>query len=83
MLVQASMAVDGYNPYSHEAIIAYSIDHLNISAEQANRFNNYRKLRNDIAYRGDVATKREAKEIRQLFEDLSDDLKADLENQLP
>lgn len=82
MLVQAFMAIDGYNPYSHEAIIANAIDHLNIDAKTAHRFNKFRKLRNDLAYRGDVATEREAEEMRVLFEQLSDDLASDLEDRL-
>lgn len=82
MLVQAFMALDGYNPYSHEAILAFAIDHLNVDAKTAHRFNKFRKLRNDLAYRGDVATEREAEEMRALFEQLLDDLGSDLEDRL-
>lgn len=83
MLVQAFMALDGYNPYSHEAIIAYGLDHLDLTAEEANRFNKFRKLRNDISYRGDMATIDEAREVRDLFEQLSDRLEPRLEEKLP
>lgn len=44
-----------------------------VSWENANRFDKYRRLRNDIAYRGDVATEREADEIRTLFKVLLED----------
>lgn len=70
MLIQAFMTLDGYDPYSHEAIIAYAIENLDISPEEANRFNKYRKLRNDISYRGDIATKGEAEGVKELFEEL-------------
>lgn len=82
MLVQAFMALDGYNPYSHEAIIAYAIDHLDLDLEKATRFNKYRRLRNDVAYRGDAAKVHEATEIRQLFLDLLDDLESEFESRL-
>lgn len=82
MLIQAFMAKDGYNPYSHEAIIAYGIDYLDLTAEEANRFNSFRKLRNDISYRGDVATPKEGREIRELFQKLSERLEPELRDEL-
>lgn len=82
MLVQAFMALDGYSPYSHEAIIAYAIDYLDIDGATANRFDKYRKLRNDVAYRGDVATEREAEEIRELYRGLRAVFGPDLEERL-
>lgn len=82
MLVQAFMALDGYSPYSHEAIVAYAIDHLAVDGATANRFDKYRKLRNDVAYRGDVATEREAEEVRELFCGLRAEFGPDLEERL-
>ena len=82
MLVQAFMALDGYSPYSHEAIIAYAIDHLDVDGGTANRFDKYRKLRNDVAYRGDVATEHEAEAVRELFRGLREELGPDLEEHL-
>lgn len=82
MLVQAFMALDGYNPYSHAAIVAYAIDQLDLDHESANRFNQYRKLQNDISYRGNVATHREAREIRDLYEECLDRFESDLKQQL-
>lgn len=74
MMIQAFMSADGYHPYSHEAIIAYAIDQLDLSLEQANKFNKYRKLRNDIAYRGEIVTEHEAEDIKQLFIEVHDNL---------
>ena len=82
MLVQAFMALSGYSPYSHEAIVAYAVDHLDIDGAAANRFDKYRKLRNDVAYRGDVATEREAEEIRELYRCLLEEFGPDLEERL-
>lgn len=82
MLVQAFMALDGFKPDSHVPIIAYAIDHLGLDAETASRFNKYRKLRNDISYRGDIATRRKAEEIRTLFQQLLNTFGADLESRL-
>ena len=48
MLVQSSMALDGFKPYSHEAVIAYAIDILALGMVNASTLNRYRKLRNDI-----------------------------------
>lgn len=64
------------------AIIAYAIDHLNLDLERANRFNKYRKLRDDIAYRGDAATEHEAEQVRELFKQLREELGPDLEERL-
>lgn len=82
MLVQAFMALDGYSPHSHEAIIAYAIDYLDVDGATANRFDEYRKLRNDVSYRGDVATEREAEEVRKLFCGLREEVGPDLEERL-
>lgn len=82
MLIQAFMALDGYSPYSHEAIIAYAIDYLDIDGATANRFDKYRKLRNDVAYRGDVATEREAEEVRELYRGFRAEFGPDLEERL-
>ncbi|MDY6774157.1 MAG: hypothetical protein SVS85_03055 [Candidatus Nanohaloarchaea archaeon] len=74
LLVQSFMARDGHRPYSHEAVIAYAVDELEVGMVDANRFNRYRKLRNDIAYRGEVATVKEAEDIRELFKSLRSEL---------
>lgn len=70
MILQSFMAEKGFKPYSHEAIIAYSIDRTGLDMIDANRVNRYRKLRNDLVYRGEAATLEEAEDIRELFLDL-------------
>ncbi|MFB6216878.1 MAG: hypothetical protein ABEJ72_07935 [Candidatus Aenigmatarchaeota archaeon] len=67
MLFLSRMATEGLKPYSHEAIAAYAIDRTELDMVEANLFNKYRKLRNDISYRGEIATVSEAKDIRELY----------------
>lgn len=75
MLVQSHMATEGFKPYSHEAVIAYAIDRLELDMVNANALNRYRKLRNDICYRGEIATKEEAENINQLYQELKSVIK--------
>lgn len=79
MLVQSLMAAKGFKPYSHEAIIAYALDRADIGMVNANSLNRYRKLRNDIAYRGEIATVKEAKDIRELYLELKNNLETEIE----
>lgn len=64
--LQAFMALEGYNPYSHEAIIAFAKELGLIGMAQANDIDRFRMLRNDISYRAQRATPAEAKEILQM-----------------
>jgi len=74
MLVLSFMAENGYKPYSHEAIIAYAADNLGLDMVDINTFNRYRKLRNDLVYRGDKTTVEEAKDMRRFYRDLQSEL---------
>lgn len=74
MLIQSMMSLEGFKPYNHEAVIAFAIDELNLDMVNTNSLNRYRKLRNDIAYRGEIATEKEAKSIRTLYQELNDKL---------
>lgn len=74
MLIQSLMAAKGLKPYSHEAVIAYAIDRLELDMVNANTLNRYRKLRNDIAYRGDIATTDEAGNIKELYHELKSEI---------
>ena len=49
---QALMALQGYKPYSHEAVIAFVRDHHNITAADIAAFDRYRILRNKCIYKG-------------------------------
>jgi len=82
MLIQSLMAVEGLKPYSHEAVIAYAIDELDLDMVNSNTLNRYRKLRNDISYRGEIATKDEAENIRKLYQELKSELEPEIKEAL-
>lgn len=82
MLIQSMMSLEGLKPYSHESIIAYAIDELELDMVNSNSLNRYRKLRNDIAYRGEIATEKEASSIRSLYVELRKELKPSIEQKL-
>lgn len=67
-LLQSFMAEEGYKPYSHEAIIAYSKENGLISEKEADELDRYRRLRNDIRYRGETTNLKRAKRIVELAE---------------
>lgn len=64
--LQSFMAEKGYKPYSHEAIIAYASREEKLSESESNKMNQFRKLRNDITYRGETSTEAKAKEMKQM-----------------
>lgn len=68
--LQSFMAEDGYKPYSHEALIAYSKENDFLSKSETNRLDRYRKIRNDIRYRGETAQKERTAEIIELAQDI-------------
>lgn len=68
--LQSFMAEDGYKPYSHEALIAYSKENDFLSKSEANKLDRYREIRNDIRYRGETAQKERAAEIIELAQDI-------------
>lgn len=82
MLVQSLMSAEGFKPYSHEAVIAYAIDELELDMVNSNTLNRYRKLRNDIAYRGEIATENEAENIKNLYQELKTELEPRIEEKL-
>jgi len=79
MLIQAFMALDGFHPYSHEAIVAYAIDYLDISDKTASRLNKFRKMRHDMVYRGEIATEKEAEQLKEIFKDLLKKLESEFD----
>lgn len=62
------MAEEGYKPYSHEALIPYSKEKNYLTKSEANKLDKFRKIRNDIRYRGETAQKDRAIEIIELAE---------------
>lgn len=82
MLIQSYMAAEGLKPYSHEAVIAYAIDRLELGMVNSNTLNRYRKLRNDISYRGEIATVNEAENIKELYKELKSELEPEINEAL-
>lgn len=82
MLIQSYMAAEGLKPYSHEAVIAYAIDRLELNMINSNTLNRYRKLRNDISYRGEIATEDEAENIKELYQELKSELEPEIKEAL-
>jgi hypothetical protein len=82
MLIQSYMAAEGLKPYSHEAVIAYAIDRLEPNMINSNTLNRYRKLRNDISYRGEIATEDEAENIKELYQELKSELEPEIKEAL-
>ncbi|MFA4887642.1 MAG: hypothetical protein WC595_05495 [Candidatus Nanoarchaeia archaeon] len=61
--IQSFLSVEGYKPYSHEAIFAFALEQKLLDQFQSYQMDRYREIRNDINYRGERATIEEAKEI--------------------
>ena len=72
-LIDALMALRGYKSYSHEASIEFLKEFYanEVPAHIINRIDRYRKIRNDIKYRGLLTTKEEGnlamKEMKEAF----------------
>ncbi len=64
--LQSFMAEEGYKPYSHEAIIAFALEREILTRGEANRMDKFRKVRNDIKYRGETTNVDRAKEMISL-----------------
>jgi len=64
-MIDALMALKGFKSYSHEASVEFLKDFysLKIGYALVNKVDNYRKIRNDIKYKGLLTTKKEAEEI--------------------
>lgn len=76
------MALEGYNPYSHTAVLAYARDELSMAESKISKLNKFRKLRNNIEYRAERATEREAREIVEFMEELVSGFGVRLEKRL-
>ena len=68
--LQAFLALDGYKPYSHEAVFCYALEQNLLSEAQYHQADRYREIRNDINYRGKIVTVEEAKELIEFVETL-------------
>jgi len=61
--IQSKMALEGFKPYSHEAIVAFASERKLLNEMDSINLDRYREKRNDINYRGQKVIVDEAKEI--------------------
>lgn len=80
--ITALMTLEGYNPYSHVAVIAYARDRLFLSESRVSKLNKYRRLRNNIQYRAEEAGIHEAEEIVGFMEELVPEMKENLKQRM-
>lgn len=66
--ITAHMALEGYNSYSHTAVIAYARDVLSVPENEISKLNKFRKIRNNIEYRAEKVTEKETKDIVKFME---------------
>ncbi len=45
----------------------------------ANRLNKFRKMRHDMVYRGEIATEKEAEQLKEIFKDLLKKLESEFD----
>ena len=73
-LADAVLIKDGYKSYSHEASIVYLLKY-NLSLIEINKFDNFRKIRNNSKYYGKSVDLEDSKEIVELAEKLLKEIK--------
>ncbi|MBS3135109.1 hypothetical protein J4406_01920 [Candidatus Woesearchaeota archaeon] len=73
-LADAVLIKDGYKSYSHEASITYLLKY-NLPLVEINKFDNFRKIRNNSKYYGKPVDLEDSKEIMELAEKLLKDIK--------
>lgn len=61
--LQAFLSIEGYKPYSHEAIFSFALEKKLLHEHEIFKADRYREIRNDINYRGKTVTVEEAREI--------------------
>ncbi|HLC97843.1 MAG TPA: hypothetical protein VJC21_03625 [Candidatus Nanoarchaeia archaeon] len=79
--IQSFMALEGFKPYSHEAIVAYAAEKKICNEREAITLDRYREKRNDINYRGQNIILEEAKQIILFAKELVAKLKKKFEQQ--
>jgi len=62
-ILQAFMFLEGLTPYSHEATIAFAKERKLMNEKEVSKTDRYRKIRNDINYRGETVTIETTKEV--------------------
>jgi uncharacterized protein (UPF0332 family) len=68
---QSLMTRDGFKPYSHEAIIAFTIDRYRekFGDKLINTFDRYRVIRNNSMYRANIVSEEEASKALSIAND--------------
>jgi len=80
--VDSLLVKEGYKSYSHEASISFAEHELEMNPPRVNRFNQYRKLRNDSKYRGEKVTVQQSRNCLELAREIIPELKKRLEREL-
>jgi len=66
-MFESRLVVNGYKSYDHSATIQFVYENNLIDKRTAESMDKFRKLRNDIQYRGVNATADEAKNIKETY----------------
>jgi len=81
-VLQAFMFLEGYNPYSHDAIIVFGFEKGLLTEAEFNKWDRNRKVRNDIHYRSEKTTLEETKDAIGSASDLIGRLRKEFEKLL-
>ena len=81
-VLQAFMFLEGYNPYSHDAIIVFGYEKGLLTESEFRRWDRNRKIRNDIHYRSEKTTTEETKDAIERAAELIERLKKKFESLL-
>lgn len=79
-VLQAFMFLEGYNPYSHDAIIVFGYEKGLLTEAEFRRWDRNRKIRNDIHYRSEKTTIEETKDAIGSADELIKGLKKKFES---
>lgn len=80
--LQAFMFLEGYNPYSHDAIIVFGYERGLLTEAEFRKWDRNRKIRNDIHYRSEKTTIEETKDAIEMAAELILRLKEKFESLL-
>lgn len=79
---QALMALKGYKPFSHEALIAFLKEFYDFSEFELSSFDRYRILRNKTVYAAEIISEETCKASLKFLEDFLPKLKKEFEKEL-
>jgi len=81
-VIRAFMFLEGYNPYSHDAIIVFGYEKGLLTEGEFRKWDRNRKIRNDIHYRSEKTTIEETKDAIERASELIGKLKKKFESML-